>query len=523
MIMSPSFQDLSTRFRVEDADSNTKWYPHNPIFEHFILIGPKDFDSRGKIDVLYEYPEKKDGQCQFALPEFLFGEDSQKSFIKINKQDDLLSHYLNSNEITDKILLIHSSAGVQYYLYCMKFLATPITLPAFLSPNLTNVILKNRDKKALPISTYAYCIATSHPFPDLYFSLLQQIMQYETVIRNSPKDVSLLNPSTELRGDADPMDYWPLTAFFSRKKFLEALYDLPLPNFCGVFKISSHSTRLQPIKWEMPMAGDVRRSVILFSSSSVLDWISVNQFIDLFSALLLENSIVVVGDSIGQITEAVTFLTQIITPFVWACPLSTIVPPCLLGFLNSPMPTIAGILSIYAKSIPEEKVVVNLGKQTIHIPYKLPIIPGHNILKDLVTNYVKSRNNKHDDENTNAFVRQISLFLEMTLIAPLSRSIVSFIQNGQVVGSMMAEQKFRSQFSPDELQFIKDITDTQLFSTKKEQLCFFKSQGAKRKFLDIEKHQSYVLHSSNDDSLILLSDPDEDIAYVRESSHFPYA
>jgi hypothetical protein len=63
----------------------------------------------------------------------------------------------------------------------------------------------------------------------------------------------------------------------------------------------------------------------------------------LFSAVLLERSVICVGDDLNQVTGLIKGLQGLVRPLTWCLALVPIVPCDLIDTLEAPMPILAGV------------------------------------------------------------------------------------------------------------------------------------------------------------------------------------
>ena len=84
----------------------------------------------------------------------------------------------------------------------------------------------------------------------------------------------------------------------------------------------------------MPSIDNAPFSIALWSYKPLLKWIKLEDFLHLISSLLLEKSIFVVGSNAEEIIKTTAFLPQLISPFLWVCPLISILPPNLEEILE---------------------------------------------------------------------------------------------------------------------------------------------------------------------------------------------
>ena len=65
--------------------------------------------------------------------------------------------------------------------------------------------------------------------------------------------------------------------------------------------------------------------------------------LNLFASILLENSVIVVGDNLKDVTGVIMGLKQLVQPLQWCLTMVPIVPCDLIDTVYSPFPILAGI------------------------------------------------------------------------------------------------------------------------------------------------------------------------------------
>ena len=69
----------------------------------------------------------------------------------------------------------------------------------------------------------------------------------------------------------------------------------------------------------------------------------MDTLLKLFTAVLLERSVICVGDQLNQVTSVIKGLQGLVRPLTWCLALVPIVPCDLIDTLEAPMPILAGV------------------------------------------------------------------------------------------------------------------------------------------------------------------------------------
>mmetsp|Transcript_27628 Transcript_27628/g.40807 ORF Transcript_27628/g.40807 Transcript_27628/m.40807 type:complete len:458 (+) Transcript_27628:151-1524(+) len=88
-----------------------------------------------------------------------------------------------------------------------------------------------------------------------------------------------------------------------------------------------------------------------FGFATLIRRIKLFALFRLLKLLLLERSVLVIGDKLEEVTACTCALPELLNPFEWASVFMPILPLDMLDFLSSPVPYIAGVVSSHKEGV----------------------------------------------------------------------------------------------------------------------------------------------------------------------------
>ena len=115
--------------------------------------------------------------------------------------------------------------------------------------------------------------------------------------------------------------------------------------------------------------------------------LGIRAVLTLFSAVLTEQKILLLSQSISRLTDSCTALTSLIYPMKYSHTLVPVLPSSLLDVLSSPTPFIIGVHSVNQEHVADllDVIVVDLDGGMIHIPENMTL---HKVMEPLRTQVV---------------------------------------------------------------------------------------------------------------------------------------
>lgn len=480
------------KFTAEDGKQWNEWEPSNPLFEKFYVLGPKSFNENDKdISILYEYPENC--AAGLVIQDFLFIENPDIPHISFQEPLQKEGYVCSSNEIYDQAIFFKNVTGTPIYTYCVRFIASPLTRPSeLINDNVFIELDQYRNSDTIPQAIFALCIESSHPFYKFYFMILERILKIEAKSRISAQNLFLEYYSSD---NIQHEMLWPNSTYFVRESFLNQLLQSFLP--CYNEELTIYSNGFPKFTFRMPSIDNAPFSIALWSYKPLLKWIKLEDFLHLISSLLLEKSIFVVGSNAEEIIKTTAFLPQLISPFLWVCPLISILPPNLEEILDAPMTIIIGILSRLKNRIPPDSYVIDLDEHKFIKPASMLKLPFHHELKiELRQNsyLFKGRKDSFSKKHALELLKILKQFISEKLADPVFKSILSNLTTDGSEGSMFISKIycdfFKGKYENYE-SFIQSLIETTLFGAFKEQNCRNKTRLRSSQDFEIRSYNQW--------------------------------
>lgn len=502
----------------------------------------------------------------------------------------ILNVFFTPPTIHDKIIFIKNKGGIAHYIYCLRYKCNIFNRPTGLTRSIldsvfqqnisshlkeTNFKFTEEEKrvymskiaemftlqiqqcfktKKCPICLYAFCFETKNPFHDFYFELIETLIKIEfnqrskspniqTIIQNiishqiSKKldnQYTIIDDEYVEKANIDLNDNhlfefnWPYSSYNARENFMNMLYnDLLLPAINEEIHIKFGYLPEMKVIWKRPTVEQYCLSICTFGISPLLSWITLNDFLQLFTCVCLEYSILVIGTSIENVTRVVSSLEHITFPFSWAYPIITIIPQSLSDVLGSPIPFLYGMYknlenlnTIATYFVPNNTLIIDLDNQSIQWPVdEFPLLSGFkqytNALKKFCTlksppihiindysivlnkdkaslevvspktkvaSFFDSLKSRPKDlqwffqiNKIDQIINQLFQLNFQWFVSKIHQSIITRVQyfgNDEKIESMLHDECYFRQFEdPKDIPFVQKFIKSQIFISIKEQIC----------------------------------------------------
>eukprot|EP00298_Acanthocystis_sp_HF-20_P023928 c33840_g1_i1.p1 GENE.c33840_g1_i1~~c33840_g1_i1.p1 ORF type:complete len:373 (+),score=90.14 c33840_g1_i1:1-1119(+) len=238
------------------------------------------------------------------------------------------------------------------------------------------------------------------------------------------------------------------------------------------------------VRFTVPQ-NDIDQSLLGFWTCSVLfRHLSVQNILTILNLILIEECMVFVSSNVGILCGVVLSLVQLMKPFIWEGMLIPLLPDNLNSFLEAPIPFIVGTLAVpYSLKSRDDVTIINIDKNTIQFskaPY--PRLPQFDYLKThlspLASKLMASYNQfsfLHVTSNIqDAIAKDILTLLHgylNWLTFPLKTcSITDLNKHDNNPNTILLKVAYVNSFTEHDRNFILQMIETQLFSTRAEQI-----------------------------------------------------
>ena len=470
---------IITDFLPEDGRAWDSWDFSSPLFENFFILGPKNFHDDVSPVCLYEYPDVGAAD-ELRLERFCFMDGLHFKNIIMHNSNSVSGMFSTTPEAMEEYIFIKSEAGNPMFHYCIRFRACPLDRPALEDPGdeMVQDIQFFRTVKVFPSCFFAYCLVSRHPFHALLFQILRVILKCEARVRMSSPNLHGLASLQQYVPEAGMQEYmWPQNVVQLRKKILDAFYYCHLPAFgkCMAIDIRDDSV---PFVWRMPVAGEIPVQMALWAYEPLMEWISVDNFVQIITSIVLERSILVTGSNVQKVIKTVVLLPQLIVPLFWLCPIVTLLPEDMLGLLDAPMPTIFGLYRKLKRYVTDDRVIIDLDTKQVELGENLGRIQLPKRDK-LISELRPIWGVKIAQNAMTSVLNIVRSHLEAVIVEQMQKSTMTKMDaNREETG--FAEQVFKLRYPKESQPFVAEFMKTQMFQGYKEQLCLNRTQSRRR-------------------------------------------
>jgi len=443
------------------------------IMETFVIMGKFPWNSNEENQVLYRYPSY-DSESDSYIP-FIFPKNKEIKSLAI-KMDQLFDLF-EPNDIKDV------EYEVQYfpennnspYLFIGRILVCPLTLPIICHDFDLPFLLSQCKDNILPYAEICIVIKSKMPFHSLFFSLIKWFLQCDAVMRmkafneiESFISHGIIPDRSKTDGDSilSPAYYWPNA---SRTQFIEVITFIRSITPPKDEEIVIFDEKPFPLfKWQRCSSTKAYFPLARYCLQCLMDCISPDIIVILFSALCLEKSIIIYHPSSTVVSKCILSLHFMLRPLRWVFSSVSVLSQKLSDLLSSPTPFLAGAVFPIAE-ITSDMVYLDIENKKLKLGQSLPQFPYSNKLmlelKALWTDAKESKDNSLQDalQSFNICIRN--------MLSPCEASIISDISTQENTMSHFIIELYLGHFPQENRQYQEFFSKTQMFQLHIEQEC----------------------------------------------------
>jgi hypothetical protein len=407
--------------------------------------------------VLYTFPPSDPLAASYAP--FLLPDGCSYSSQHFSRPADLFQYlYDPMSTATGSFFILYFPEDPSApYIFSYRFRVSPLTLPTISHDFSLSDLLSHMSATDAPTTEICFAIKTKFPFFDLFANFIRWMLESEMVARMEVADLVE-------RGLAAPVaSAWPADVRdrLSREMCAFGAVSPPAPN--GEILIDTPPSQI--FRWRRPPVKRNHYPLAELVLADVVRHLNQRCFTHLFSALLLEKTIIVYHSNETVVNHVVMALHFILRPLRWASGSVSILPAQLMDLLSAPNPLLVGVTHPLVELQPWF-VYFDLVAQDVRVLDRglLPVPCYVDMERALKPVWAK----RGEDciqivEFTNAVVQR---FLE-----PVGQSIMSELGDGGEVRSKFCHEMFLPRFPKEERAFVEALCATQMFQMQVEQDC----------------------------------------------------
>ena len=429
------------------------------LFSKFFIVGtcPGDNDTTPRL--LYSLPFEPEERDDLSL--FCFPHGTTVGCEKFKYPAAFIQAALSEPQLSPFVLYFPSKDEAPYF-FCATLTVNPFTMPSVAHDLSCEDIFTFVQPDEMPTSQICIVIQTRFPYYDLYFAILKWFIQCETIGKYSIT-VDIDHFMQKGKYDSTPGN-WPESHRNSLQSLLESLQKNRIESNLSEFNFVDQYP-FPALVWKHPISTRQELPLARYVVGELINLLTVDQYIELLSALCLEKSIIVVSHSQSLACNAVLALHFMIWPLKWVAPSISQLPDSLLDVLDSPSPLIVSTTQC-ENVLNDNAVILNLDKKQVFPMRPFALIPRLSFIKERLTEYWRELNKQsatareRDDavglilSSTNITVRD--------LVSPVQMSIISEYADTGCNGSRFIVELFLKNFEVEERGFMKQMVGTQM-------------------------------------------------------------
>ncbi|OHT17357.1 hypothetical protein TRFO_41100 [Tritrichomonas foetus] len=472
---------LRNRFRMRlqkkgsqlGADDATKLIRSNSekfqyLVNAFYIYGEYPWEKSNESRLLFSYPETDFSAgilAPFCLPD---GVNRQISTC------DLQSTVYDQGQIANSqfFTLYFPENKDAPYLFCLRYRANPLTVPS-ICHNLTLCeLLEKTNIRGMPYCDQCIAVKSKLPYHEFFEKFMKWFLKCEMVARmmvsNELDNFLSANIISE-------NEFWPEQHREDLFNQLMSFLYLPVPQINE--SICIDQSPYPVFNWTIPNTLKSYYPIAIRCIFDLVKNLDIKKFWQLFSALLLERSILIYHPNQSVVCNVILALHYLIKPLRWVFSSISQLPPSLTDILNAPNPFIIGTI-LDVQYIEKEWVYVDLQQKNIITGDEILIHPK----KDRFCNqFYRSYNEINNSESPTLIdILESCNGIVNEMVGMLYSSIITDFSDPFNVQSKFFEEIYLQHFPTNERHYMEVFSSSQMVMMFTEQLCRRKSDEMKQ-------------------------------------------
>lgn len=458
------FQCGSQLAKSDDANFLLRYSTDNfyNFISGFYIYGGYPWGKSDEPSLLFSYPESSIIASKFSSFCLPYGLNHTRV------RCDLLSSAYDQSQIDDSefFTLYFPENSEAPYLFCLKFSANPLTMPTICHTFTIFQLLEHCNVYNMPYCEFCIAIQSKYPNSQLFSKFLKWILISEMTSRLQISNVLESFYSGDLISN---IIIWPESHHNSFLDCLNSFFYRNTPQECEKILIDK---KPYPIfEWVAPRCLNAYYPMASRCLGNIIKFLDIDNFWKLFSAMLLERSIIIYHPKPEIVCDAIISLHFLIKPLVWACSTISILPPSLSDLLNIPNPIIMGT-SMAIDEINCGWIFVDMKKNSVFTDEDIILHPKKDkFLADFSKKYTDISNSCKPDSSSTIEILEACNSYVKEIVELLNKSIISDFSDPLNVQSKFYEEMYLQFFDINERDFLHHFCTSQMVMLHIEQLC----------------------------------------------------
>jgi hypothetical protein len=353
------------------------------------------------------------------------------------------------------------------YLFCYRFRVTPFSLPSLSHPFTVADLLPRMTSCDMPECDMCIVIETKLPHFSLIRGLIQWMLHAELISRMEMLAIIERYYRTQEITDDDKQESWPAENRCHIQKLLGDFASMTGPWPGETFVIDAPPA--PTFRWVCPTCEPNYRPLAQHVLYDLVRHVSPKLFIQLFSALCLEKSIVVYHKDETLVSNVVLALHFLLRPMEWVAGSISVLPPQLDDMLSAPSPVLIGTTD-RVNLVQRGFVLLDVvNRSLVFGDPQTPLYPKHQEVEKRLQKVWKEIRNV--DSPGLAEILDEANLLVAELVQPIPLSIIADISSPTEIRSRFFDELYLKQFPFAERPFVEAFAATQMFRWRIEQEC----------------------------------------------------
>jgi hypothetical protein len=463
------FTGSTSRFQPDDSLQNSEFHLEDScLIEDLYIIGAYPWETDSPPRVLYSAVEPESSAS--SLAQFVLPGGCKFSTRSFTSSPDYLSSLYGPYAIPMAGHFIHYFSQTQSYLFFCRFTVNPLTIPSLAHEFSLPDLLSRMSPGSYPTCEMVLAFRTKAPFPDLFATISHWILQEETLNRLTTFPII----ERFLTGLFPSGEEWPTEHRARLQTALSRLLsaNIPAPGEA----LSVHVRPFDRLSWRRPRSGEPDEGLARSVLADVFRTFKPKTLAVIFSALLLEKSIVIFHTDEAVVNRVILGLHLLLKPLRWVSCSVSLLPPDLSDVLDAPTPLLVGV-STKQRSPRPGLIYVDLTANSISSGgTRLPMVPkGKGLNRDFAKIWPGAANGWDAMP-----LLGMANGIVNGLLSPVQSSIVTDFSDFESMRSKFFMELYLKQFTMAERAFAQVFAGTQMFQLYVEHQCRTKTDEMRR-------------------------------------------
>jgi hypothetical protein len=438
------------------------------LVDQFFVIGGYPWEETSSSRVLYSFPNTDAGgeYIPFCFPQ------GRRTIVKTYlSRADLFNSVFSGEELmsSSRMTLYSSGNSRSPFLFCFKYMVSPITFPMIASDVSLIEILSTVKDLTVPLTEICLAVKAKLPFDTLFNSIAAWIVECERIAR---LEMAPFFDSVLMGGSSLKLDVIVHRERFTRVLSAGLSQAAPDRNESVEIDVSPYP----PFRWTRPGSVCSYFSLARRCFYSLLSNLSPANFVKLFSCVVLEKSVIVFHDDPETVTHMILALHYMIRPLRWVGGSVSILPDSLMDLVSAPSAVLIGT-AFPLELCGVDVVYVDTQHNDIQVGSRTPEYPRSQAMLNEISDIWESANSP-DHPDLNRLIMAANLAVK-DMLGPVQTSIMTDFSESQDVQTQFMDELFLAQADRRDRAYLKALSSTQMFRLHIEQECRKRSDGLK--------------------------------------------